>query len=181
MKAKTAGKSASGTIVTKPPKYIPSAMTDARCEFRFSDARSCGIPRWKGHPAYCLFHARKEQQLLDAHRAGMEVATLSGGFRTAIDLNHALGKLFTAVAQNRISARNATALAYIAQLLMQTVGAEQEEFSPIEGDAWNEMIKRTLVAADKTVDEDENEESDNEETANQEEGREVENKDQDGA
>ncbi|MGB6430007.1 MAG: hypothetical protein WBF06_05445 [Candidatus Acidiferrales bacterium] len=160
MKTKTARKSASRNIARNPQKLAESAMSDARCKFKFADARSCGIPRWKGHASYCLFHARQEQQLLDADRVGTELASLSGEFRTTTDLNHALGKLFAAVAQNRIPPRNAAVIAYIGQLLMQSLSGVEREIKHADGyEAWDDTIRRTLDAEENEEEEEDDDEA----------------------
>ena len=59
--------------------------------------------RHPSHPSLCPFHARAELQLRESHGLGAELATtISGDFMTATDISHALGKLYTAVAQDRI-------------------------------------------------------------------------------
>ncbi|MGO9640313.1 MAG: hypothetical protein ACLP1Y_03275 [Candidatus Acidiferrales bacterium] len=131
----------------KMSKKQKSSRTDAslRCKCAFSDGRRCAMLRWKGHPDFCLFHAHQEQQLIHAGRLGKELATLSGDFRTITDLNHALGKLFAAVAHNRIPPRNAAVLAYIGQLLMQSVPEVKSETIRSEGSAaWDDTLHRTF-------------------------------------
>jgi hypothetical protein len=49
-----------------------------------------------------------------------ELASPAGDFITKIDINHVLGKLFEALAANRVSPRRAATLAYIGHLLLQS-------------------------------------------------------------
>src|SRR6266851_491664 len=73
-----------------------------RCQFETSDGRRCRMLRHNGHPTLCLFHARDEMQLLESQRLGAEIsASITGEFMTSTDINFVLGKLFTALAQNR--------------------------------------------------------------------------------
>jgi len=59
---------------------------------------------------------------------------------TATDFNHILGKLYTAVAQNRVSSRNAATLAYFGQLLLTSVGGMKSEFKfSYKFEQWKEM------------------------------------------
>jgi hypothetical protein len=81
-------------------------------------------------------------QLIEAEVFGEELAeTITGDFMTATDLNHALGKLYTALAQNRISSRNANALARIGRTMLSTIPGIKTEFKiellfrPVERDA----------------------------------------------
>ena len=113
----------------------------ALCQFPFADGRRCRMLRLPGHPSLCIFHARAELQLLESDHLGTELAqTLTGDFMTATDVNHILGKLYTAFAQNRISPRNAATLAYIGQLLLASVNGIKSEFKfSYKFDQWNEM------------------------------------------
>src|SRR6266496_3561131 len=73
------------------------------CLFSFSDGRQCRMLRHKDHTTLCIFHARAERQLIEADKLGREIASPpSGEYLTAVDVNHVLGKLFAAVAQNRL-------------------------------------------------------------------------------
>jgi hypothetical protein len=118
-----------------------------RCAFAFSDGRRCRMPRWKGSRQFCLFHGRQEQQLLHVDYMGKKHPTLSTWFQTATDLNYALGNLFEAVARNRVPPRHAAVLAYISQLLIQTLPQVKAEAIRIEGqESWDENVKRTLDA-----------------------------------
>jgi len=77
-----------------------------RCQFPFSDGRGCRMLCSPLHSSFCAFHARQQLQLLESQRLGHEIsASLNGDFLTATDINHVLGKLFTAVAQSRIPLR----------------------------------------------------------------------------
>src|SRR5713226_4063500 len=98
------------------------------CLFSFSDGRQCRMLRHKDHATLCIFHARAERQLIEADKLGREIAASpSGEYLTAVDVNHVLGKLFGAVAQNRLPTRNAAILAYLGQLLLQSVPKVQDE------------------------------------------------------
>jgi hypothetical protein len=81
-------------------------------------------------------------QLIEADVFGEELAeTITGDFMTVTDLNHALGKLYTALAQNRISSRNVNALARIGRTMLSTIPGIKTEFKiellfrPVERDA----------------------------------------------
>ncbi len=136
--------------MTKTTSKKPNSSQDDSskvCSFTFADGRHCQMLRWKGSRQFCLFHARQQQLLLHADFIGKQLPTLSGEFRTATDINHALGKLYDAVARNRVHPRNAAVLAYIAQLLMQTVPQVKSETIRAEGDAsWDDTLHRTFDA-----------------------------------
>jgi len=99
------------------------------CQFSFADGRTCRMLRMPGHSYLCVFHARAERQVVESDRIGAELATtLTGGFMTATDINFALGRLYQAVAQNRIPPRNAANLAFIGKLLLLSLDKRKDEY-----------------------------------------------------
>ena len=113
------------------------------CQFPFNDGRRCRMLRYPGHPCLCVFHARAEAQLLETVRLGGELSqTVSGDFMTATDINHALGRLYTAVAEDRIPIRNANTLARIGSTMLRTVPTIKTEFPfSYTFDQWQERLR----------------------------------------
>jgi hypothetical protein len=106
-----------------------STGVTTRCQFQFSDGRCCRMLRSPAHSSFCAFHARQELQLLESQRLGGEISTsLNGDFLTATDINHVLGKIFTAAAQDRISLRKAIALTYMGQVMLYSLPHVKQEF-----------------------------------------------------
>src|SRR5260221_1695597 len=107
-----------------------SAVNDSNlCQFPFADGRRCRMLRHSGHDSLCIFHARAEGQLIESRRLGTELSqTVSGDFMTATDINHALGRLYTAVAEDRIPIRNVNTLARIGSTMLRTVPTIKTEF-----------------------------------------------------
>lgn len=123
-----------------------SAAQAERCLYSTSDTRRCTMLRAPSHASLCPFHASQERQLLESDRVGADLATLSGEFKTGSDVNHALGKLFAVLAQNRIPARNAAVLAYIGQLLLQSLSTVKHEIQSKQGhSAWEQTVSRALL------------------------------------
>jgi hypothetical protein len=116
------------------------------CQFPFADGRKCRMLRYQDHPTLCLFHARQEEQLLVSERLGAELsASLTGNFLTATDINFVLGKLFTALAQNRIPPRNASILAHIGHLLLHSLRDVKNEYKfHYKFDTWEKMLNRAI-------------------------------------
>jgi hypothetical protein len=109
------------------PNSSPGIAT--RCQFHFSDGRCCRMLRSPAHPIFCAFHARQELNQLESQRVGAEIsASLHGDFLTATDINHVLGKLFIAVAQNRISLRKASNLTNLGKALLSSIPLVKQEF-----------------------------------------------------
>jgi hypothetical protein len=134
-------------------------MTDSRstnsefCQFAFSDDRHCRMLRHQDHPTLCLFHARDEQQLLESHDLGTEIATsFTGDFLTAADINHVMSKVFTALAQNRIPQRTAATLAYLGQVMLHSLPMAKKEHSfSYSYEGWNDMIENATRLSPPTV------------------------------
>ena len=112
------------------------------CQFAFSDGRLCRMLRQKNHPTLCLFHARDEQQLLESHNLGAQIATsYTGDYLTAADINHVLSKVFTALAQNRIPQRTAATLAYLGQVMLNSLPMAKKETTFVYSyETWKDMI-----------------------------------------
>jgi hypothetical protein len=126
------------------PKHSRSRVaTDesSLCQFSFADGRTCRMFRQQDHPSLCLFHARAERQILESDRLGAELAaTLTGRFMTATDINFALGKLYKAIAQNRIPPRNASNLAFVGKLLLLSLDKLKSEFGfSYDYEQWKKM------------------------------------------
>jgi len=98
------------------------------CQFQFANGKCCGMP---AHPKYnglCLnhgtIHMRTTAREDDLYN---ELASPSGAFLSPAEINQALGKLFEALAANRISTRRAATLAYIGHLLLQAYSGLKAE------------------------------------------------------
>jgi hypothetical protein len=148
---------------------LAKAPDPYRCQFLSSIGRQCRMPRSAHHRTLCVNHAKKEEdrrsETQPDKRVARELASLSGEFKTAIDVNHVLGKLFALVAQRRIPRRDAVALAYIAQLLLQSLPAVQREVKLARGfDAWQETIEAALPPAetDEILEEDDSDDASDE-------------------
>src|SRR5882724_2142850 len=112
------------------------------CSFTFADGRQCRMPRRQGHPYLCLFHAKKEAQLLAGEQASQDIASfLSGNYISACDVAKSLARLFSAVAQGHIKPKTAATLAYLGQTLVQTLKLAQDEYINAFGTpAWRQTI-----------------------------------------
>ncbi|HYL85762.1 MAG TPA: hypothetical protein VE263_16145 [Candidatus Angelobacter sp.] len=111
------------------------------CQFSFADGRTCRMLRQHDHPTLCIFHARAERQLIESDRLGAELAaSLTGRFMTATDINFVLGKLFKAIAQNRIQPRVAANLLFAAKLMLQSLDKLKDEYRfEYKFEAWQSM------------------------------------------
>ena len=78
---------------------------------------------------------------MESDRLGSELAaTLTGRFMTATDINFALGKLYKAIAQNRIPPRNASNLAFVGKLLLLSLRDLKDEYEfEYDYEQWEKM------------------------------------------
>lgn len=108
----------------------PSKDRASLCTFTFADGRRCKSPRQAGNPDFCYFHAQRELQRLAAKNAGNFIAAgVSTDYVSACALNGSLGRLFRAVACGQINPKTAHTLAYLAQVMAQTLPMAEEEFA----------------------------------------------------
>jgi hypothetical protein len=112
------------------------------CSFTFADGRQCRLPRRTGHPYLCLFHAKKEAQILSGEQAGQDIARLlTGNYISACDVAKSLARLFSAVAQGHIKPKTAATLAYLGQTIVQTLKLAQHEYINAFGTpTWRQTI-----------------------------------------
>jgi hypothetical protein len=100
-----------------------------RCNYQFADGRRCRMLRHKTTGELCLFHHRALLQLESAEAIGAELLALGAEFNHPIRINFVLGKLFAHVATGRMHRRDASTLAYIAQLLLQTLDQKRYDLA----------------------------------------------------
>jgi hypothetical protein len=123
--------------------------SEARCRHTSADGRRCRMPCAPGHHSLCLPHRQRQEKESDAEAIAAELLGPFAEFNTATAVNHALGKLFSLAAQDRIPPRNAAVLAYIGQLLLNSLGAVRHEAQLARGhDEWHALLRRTLRLPD---------------------------------
>ena len=118
------------------------------CTFTFADGRQCRTPRHSGHPHFCFFHARKEAQACAVDQLGRDLSFYtSRHYLSACNLSSALARVFTAAAQGHIKTKTATALAYTAQVLVQTLQLAQHEYIETLGESgWRQTINSHITS-----------------------------------
>src|SRR5713101_2091970 len=109
---------------------MPNPLPDDRCQFTTSGGKRCRTPRMNGHASLCRHHARQHALSFPTSDFGPPTSNpqialdLLGpihDFRTGVSINHVLGKLLVLLATDRIPTRNAAVLAYVCQLLLQSL------------------------------------------------------------
>jgi hypothetical protein len=121
---------------TKSSRSRAAIKESKLCQFPFADGRCCRMLRHPGYLCLCLFHARSESQLVETENFGSELAqTIPGDFMTATDINYAMGRLYTAVAQDRIPRQCSRA--------HRPHHARQHSRSATKFEDWNKMLDAT--------------------------------------
>ena len=96
--------------------------------------------------ALCLPHWQRKNG--DAQTVSAELLGPFAELTTATAVNHALAKLFSLAAEGRVAPRNAAVLAYIGQLLLNSLSAVRHEAQLARGhDKWHGDLRRTLREA----------------------------------
>src|SRR6266851_9260172 len=115
------------------------------CRFIFADGRQCRTPRSPGHPHFCSDHAHKDSGRA-ADKLARELSYLSSGeYLSACDLSAALGRLIAGVARGDIKPRSARTLAYLSQILVQTIHLAQHEYINALGtDSWRKAVRNSI-------------------------------------
>ncbi len=122
-----------------------------RCKHVRADGKRCTLPRAKDHPALCVYHWRREQELdLSQNPEAQSLAARLLGshddFKTAASVNQVLGKLFVLLARKQIARRDAAILTYIAQLLLQSLYRVKDETTGSLGyPAWKQIVADAVL------------------------------------
>lgn len=101
--------------------------TDDHCKHITAAGRRCRMLRAWYHDSLCVNHARAQQQQTDD--LADDLLTGVEDFRSAASVNHILGKVFELAARDRIKPRKAALLAYLGQLLLNSLPAVRLELS----------------------------------------------------
>ena len=127
--------------------------TDRHCQYTDSRGRRCRMLianseeyKEENHAGLCAYHLRKSSV---AHPGEETVAAelLSGieDFSSAISVNLFLGNLLKQVARRRIPRRDAVALAYISQLLLNSLPALERESEAEEDTSAGQFLINDIV------------------------------------
>ncbi len=101
--------------------YKPNPAT--QCQYRSQLNRRCRLPFAPDHPTLCAFHARaarRAQSTQHAQAIAAEILAGTENFSTPARVNLFLGSLLKNFANHQISRRDATTMAYISQLLLNS-------------------------------------------------------------
>jgi len=154
-------------------KITTEIVIDPRCKYVAASGRRCralasrDTSRTSGYSAFCLTHAQMEQQFLDAKSVAEDLIGPIDDFRTNTAINEVLGHLLKLVAQNRIPLRNANAISYICQLLLNSNEGVRHETNLVGGEEYEMRIINESMDT-MWPDEDDDKKDEEEQTENNE-------------
>jgi hypothetical protein len=105
-------------------KYTRAEVAEIdRCLFTSVHGRRCANPHMDAANKFCLVHQRHVEKINDAELQSISDELFSGGpnLGTREELGCVMAKLFTLIAQKRVSRHDGALLAYVASLLLQTM------------------------------------------------------------
>ena len=122
---------------------------DVRCQHHSKAGRRCLDPVSASHPELCTYHARRQHAAdvsngqsahspenrppKDTEAVAAELLKGVEDLQSPATVNLFLGNLLRQVAHNRVSRRNAVALAYISQLLLHSISVMQRAARDAQG------------------------------------------------
>jgi hypothetical protein len=116
-----------------------------RCRYTTANARRCRLIS-VDELGFCARHRSYDEELV-----AMELHFSPEEFKTAVGINRFVGKLTRLTSENRIPVRSAAALAYMAQLLIQTLDRAKAEIAELHGSAAVENLVANAVAKDDSL------------------------------
>jgi hypothetical protein len=124
---------------------MPANASDDRapvCAFVYSDGRTCRMLPASSKSQFCFYHERKLRNVREADYTAAEICEpLSHDFVPATALTQSLTRAFRAVAEGRIDAKSASALARLASTLLKSIDKSSAEFQECYKDEfWRQLI-----------------------------------------
>jgi hypothetical protein len=109
--------------VTDPTSTRNQIPLEDRCRYTSAHGRRCLNPLRSGNSGFCLIHDHLLEKQNDAELQSISDELFSGGpeLSTREELGRVMAKLFTLIAQKRVSRHHGALLAYVASLLLQTM------------------------------------------------------------
>lgn len=125
----------------------------SQCQFISARGHRCRMIADK-HPSLCPFHAARSKSQSDSVDPEILAADLLGSiedFSRADVINVFLGNLVRQLARKRIARRDAIALAYIGQLLLNSLPALDRQLEAEKDAAGGEFLIGSLLEAKRSL------------------------------
>lgn len=122
-------------------------MYNARCTILTSDGRRCSSLVYSGHSTLCHYHLRQQLDDSPSEDIAADILDSIQNFQSATAVNAALGKILAMLAAGRIKRKDAIAMAYICQLLLQSLkGFKHEILLTTYEKIWERDLLKVLNA-----------------------------------
>jgi hypothetical protein len=100
----------------------------ARCIHSTTDGRRCCSLVYPGHSSLCHHHLRQQlDRVPPPEDVAADILSSVENFQSAAAVNAALGRILTLLAAGRIKRRDAIAMSYICQLMLQSLKGFKQE------------------------------------------------------
>lgn len=106
-----------------------SEDNSSSCAFTYSDGRQCRMLRFTNTSKFCISHDRKLRHARDVEDTAFDrVEPIRGSFASATAITRSLTRLLGCVAEGRIQAKGAVAMARVASTLLKCIPLSMAEF-----------------------------------------------------
>jgi len=123
------------------------------CSFTFKDGRQCHLPVCAQSPEHCLPHALKHRRIARAEELGQLITEpFSAEFLSASDLNSALCRVFSAIAQGLMSPKTAKPLIDLSRTMLKAIPLARQEYVSVYGE--DDLIMAIADSFDRQADPD---------------------------
>jgi hypothetical protein len=121
--------------------------TSNQCQHLSPRGQHCRMLRVDDE-AFCPYHLRQTQASQhDPETLAAELLESTGNLNTADRVNALLANVVKQLARQRIDRRDALAIGYLAQLLLNTVPGVQKEYQAIRAAEAKQALRKSLVEA----------------------------------
>jgi hypothetical protein len=130
-----------------PPATLDPSISPS-CRYTDTKGRRCNMLPADDHSSLCPHHIRQaaKRQRREQEAAANELLDGIEDFANADSINLFLGNLVKQLARKRIGRRDAVALAYVSQLLLNSLTALDRQYEAEQACAPNEFYLRGLEA-----------------------------------
>jgi hypothetical protein len=153
-----------GTRRARSSTSSTSSTSFTPCTYRSSDGRRCRMIRSKEHAEFCAHHAQQELRALErsvAQPLAREILGDLTDMRSGAAVNHAMANLFILSADGRVSSSRTASLAYLSQLLLQSLSAMKQDWRGDKPPSIKQALAAELIETLPSADEEESDAADN--------------------
>jgi hypothetical protein len=121
-------------------------VTTNQCSHINGAGRRCRMLIAPDHDALCVHHLQQHvASQPDPEMLAAELLESTGNLNTADRVNALLANVTKALARQRIDRRDALAIGYLAQLLLNTVPGVQKEYQAIRANEARQALRKSIA------------------------------------